>query len=1116
MRESFNQSIIWNASNYHKQASHTDIGSTVQSMGDLRLSAGQDITLKAANVTAETGNLLATASRDINLTTGEAYSFADDAHQSKSKGFLSSKTTNTRDTVIQTTALGSTLSGETATVIAGQDLNILGGNIVSTTGTTLLAGEDVNLLAATNTSLENHFKKEKKSGLLGASGGIGFTIGSQMQSTDQKGAVATALGSVIGSTEGDVNIQAGRNYVQTGGNVLAPLGDIDILAQKVDINEARETSQSVIKTEFKSSGLTLALSSPVLSAIQTGRQMVQAAGDTGGDARMMALAGANIGLSGYNAYSAVADGQGTTINGKDNQIATDWDDQGNPIEGRDARLDERLGGINLNVSFGTSKSSSTTSQTSDSAAGSTVAAGGDVNIRAVGAGADSDLTIRGSKVTAGRNVNLLADDEISLLAAQNLADLHSANKSSSGSIGVSIGTGSGVAITANGSKGQGKAEGNDAAFTNTHIIANETATLQSGGDATLAGAVVAGKRVNADVGGNLAIESLQDLSTYNSKQQSLGGNLSVGLSGTVSGSVSASKSTVNSNFASVTEQSGIKAGDEGFNVNVKGNTTLKGAVIASTDKAVEDGKNTFTTASLAMSDIENKAEYKATSVGVTLGMSANAAKTTPQGTSAGFGHDSGSAASTTQSGVSGIAGNKDVRSTDAETGIQKIFDADKVQKNIDAQVAITQTFGQLASKAVGDYADKQMKDALAKRDEAAALPADDPQKAALLAEAQSLEDQWGANGIARIGAHTLIGGLTGGTGGAAGAAAGTLTAPAVAKALKDAGVNGPLADTLTGLAGTTAGAVAGGATGGNAGAIAGAGAALNEVANNYLNHREKETLKNLKEKKGKGECNAQCESEIAGLEKLDKDRDTAYQQAYDECRDTGKCKSLKQYSTIMQNDMEWPGLLSKNYESDGDPGKVNAKLVDGKWVLLNPNDKGGFTYGSYQIETNYGTMQVFLAYLAKNDPNSYKVLKDAGGYEAAKSGSNAFVNAWQSLSGNTSFVEQQHNFIEQKKFSTSYSYAQTLVTNLSERSAVINEIIWSGAVQHANNNNTIMNSAWKDLPSNASDEQLIREYYRERTNFVNNNPNTTSLINRYRQEQAKALDWLNKPRDQWK
>jgi filamentous hemagglutinin len=113
------------------------------------------------------------------------------------------------------------------------------------------------------------------------------------------------------------------------------------------------------------------------------------------------------------------------------------------------------------------------------------------------------------------------------------------------------------------------------------------------------------------------IESLQDLSTYDSKQQSMGGSLSVGY-GRMSGSVSASKSTVNSNFASVTEQSGIKIGDDGFIVNVKGATDLKGAVLASTDKAVAEGKNSFATGSLTMSDIQNHAEASAETSGFTL------------------------------------------------------------------------------------------------------------------------------------------------------------------------------------------------------------------------------------------------------------------------------------------------------------------------------------------------------------------------------------------------------------------------------------------------------------------------------------------------------------------
>ena len=41
------------------------------------------------------------------------------------------------------------------------------------------------------------------------------------------------------------------------------------------------------------------------------------------------------------------------------------------------------------------------------------------------------------------------------------------------------------------------------------------------------------------------------------------------------------------------DQSGIKAGDEGFDVKVKGNTDLTGAVIASTDAAIDCETNTL-------------------------------------------------------------------------------------------------------------------------------------------------------------------------------------------------------------------------------------------------------------------------------------------------------------------------------------------------------------------------------------------------------------------------------------------------------------------------------------------------------------------------------------------
>ncbi|MCX5468920.1 hypothetical protein OSH00_14415 [Acinetobacter sp. A-IN1] len=39
------------------------------------------------------------------------------------------------------------------------------------------------------------------------------------------------------------------------------------------------------------------------------------------------------------------------------------------------------------------------------------------------------------------------------------------------------------------------------------------------------------------------------------------------------------------NYASVNEQSGIFAGDDGYQINVKNNTDLKGAIITSTQTA---------------------------------------------------------------------------------------------------------------------------------------------------------------------------------------------------------------------------------------------------------------------------------------------------------------------------------------------------------------------------------------------------------------------------------------------------------------------------------------------------------------------------------------------------
>ena len=74
---------------------------------------------------------------------------------------------------------------------------------------------------------------------------------------------------------------------------------------------------------------------------------------------------------------------------------------------------------------------------------------------------------------------------------------------------------------------------------------------------------------------------------------------------------------------------------------------------------------------------------------------------------AGMGKDSGSSSSTTTAGISSIAGDTGKRTGDNAQGIGKIFDADKVRQDIQAQTKITQEFAKQASTAIASYSDQQ-------------------------------------------------------------------------------------------------------------------------------------------------------------------------------------------------------------------------------------------------------------------------------------------------------------------------------------------------------------------------------------------------------------------------
>ena len=350
--------------------------------------------------------------------------------------------------------------------------------------------------------------------------------------------------------------------------------------------------------------------------------------------------------------------------------------------------------------------------------------------------------------------------------------------------------------------------------------------------------MVSAPQITTNIGGDLTIESLQDTAVHNERHSSSGFGASIPLTGgTPSLNLDLSRTKINSDFQSVNEQSGLRAGDGGFQVNVGGITKLTGGAITSTDVAIDDDLNTFTTAgqtasealesgALTLTDLANNATYEAESISVGLSSGGNDSGESSIGLSGigtGTGRDDGKANSTTVAAISGLAGNQNARTGDADTGIAPIFDADRVRQDVEAQTTITQEFGAQASQAWGDYASQQ--EAQLWRE---AQNASDPET--LLKEAS----RWAEGGAYRTSGHTLLGLAGGGVDGATGALTSSVLMAEVERLTDELNLPGEARQGLESLTATLAGAATGGTQGG--------AMAFNLDANNRQLHSFEQSL----------------------------------------------------------------------------------------------------------------------------------------------------------------------------------------------------------------------------------------------------------------------------------
>ena len=251
---------------------------------------------------------------------------------------------------------------------------------------------------------------------------------------------------------------------------------------------------------------------------------------------------------------------------------------------------------------------------------------------------------------------------------------------------------------------------NGTTYNESNVTATKDLSFASGKDTNIKGGMLSGEKVTGNVGNDLNIESKQDSNSYKENNKSAGASIGIGSNKAISGSASVGK--IDSNYNSVTDQSGIYAGKEGFEINVEGNTDLKGGIISSTADA---DKNNLSTGTLTFEDIQNKADYKAGSIGINIDTSAGAEKkdagVTPN---IGVGAKD-NAESVTKATVS--EGEIEIRdkgkqkqdlkdlNRDTKNSLNKlgeIFDKTKVEERQE----LAGLFGEIAYKAVGDLAIK--------------------------------------------------------------------------------------------------------------------------------------------------------------------------------------------------------------------------------------------------------------------------------------------------------------------------------------------------------------------------------------------------------------------------
>ena len=739
----FQTNAIGDSNNYYKVGQTQDIGSVVASQGSTYIqSKGGSITGTAVTIHSEDGSSYLDANKDITLKEGRATSNLETAIKTTEKSLLSRKTTQDRNSATSDEAISGNVTGDRVVINAGNDIQLTATNAISQSGTTLKAGNNLTLDAAENRYSQSSSHNQKKSGLFG-NGGASFTLGTQKTANDNRTDSTTHTGSVVGTYNGNTVLTAGDHYQQTGSKVFAQnqttdnpkdlnYGTTVINAKSANVTNTTATTESHNSQSQKTTGLTVSVSNSLIDQAQ-GINSLAKAGETTNSDQMKVMAG----VAGFNKLRTL---------GKGAQAAADSLQKNGLSE---AGL-KGVGNTRIQATIGSQSSKSN----QDSLSGNNEASSIDTNnlvLNIQGKGKDSDFVVTGSDLNVNGDLYNNVEGDVVYQAATGKGYERSSNKSSGYGVGVYADSKSqGFTVNANTAKGYGNGETTTNA--NSHVTVGGTTYQNIGGDLVLDGAVVKGDHMSGHIDGAILAKSRPDTATYTGKQTNAGVSADIGFDGVPqSVSVNAGRSKVNADYAAVKEQTGIAMNSS--DVVVAKASRFDGAYF--TTATPEDNQTVFKEG-VTTTDIQNHMNYKgdAINVGLGAGINSETQKVSPPGISGiGYGKDGDSQTSTTYSAVTGIAGKSDVTTANVGTLNETLvnsFDKDRVNAQTNAQVSVTQAFGQEAPKAVAEFSQNRIN----------AIKADPN-----LTPDQKLAEikKWDEGGVYRVAMHTAIGALGGGT-----------------------------------------------------------------------------------------------------------------------------------------------------------------------------------------------------------------------------------------------------------------------------------------------------------------------------------------------------------------